>query len=52
MESFPHKTRIWIETLVTFGNMGGYDLDEANVVRSPYNVEFPTTTHIIVCIYM
>ena len=48
MAIFPYKKRIPIETLVTFGNMGGYGLDEANEMRSPYNVESPATTHIIV----
>jgi len=31
--------------------MGGYGLDVADEMRSPYNVETPATTDIIVGIY-
>jgi len=31
--------------------MGGYGLNEANEMRSPYNVEALASTHIIVFIY-
>jgi len=46
MTNFAYKRRIQIETLVDFGDMGGWEK-----MRSPCNVEYPTTTHIIIYIY-
>ena len=51
MTIFAYKARIRIEILVDFGDMGGWGLDEANEMRYLWNVEAPTTTHIIFRIY-
>ena len=47
MGIFAYKTRIWIDILVDFGNMGGWGLDEVNEMRSPYRLEALATTYTV-----